>query len=166
MDPQIEQRLQALEKWKTDRIAQQITFPLDIQSQTILNKYFLTLTGMLQFVNSSGLAFSELLLTQDGKTNAVSALASLVRFTVNTSTNVLNIGMDIVTNQQATYANGSQVILYSTGDLPSPFTSIQPYFVVNSASGGTVIQLALTSGGSPIDIATPGTGNQYMFLAQ
>lgn len=163
---QLMERISALEKWQKDRTAQQITFPLDIQSQTILNKYFLTLSGALLFTNSSGLTFAELLLTQDGKTNAVSALASLVRFTVNTGTNVLNLGLDIVTNIQGSYSNGNQVILYSTGTLPAPLTSDSPYFVVNASGGGTVIQLSLTSGGAPIDITTVGTGNQYMFLAQ
>ena len=49
---QLENRIKELEKWKADRIRQQITFPLDVYSIGILQKYFLRITDSVDILNT------------------------------------------------------------------------------------------------------------------
>lgn len=165
-DVNLEARVSALETWQKQRQSQQIAFPLDINSQNILSQFFVESIGILKFVNVSGGNFNMLLLKQNGVVAAVSSLASLVQFTANPTTDFITVGADIANNTQGSYTNGEQVILYSTGDLPTPLTSTSPYFVVSATAGGTQIKLSTTSGGSPVNIIDAGIGMQYMFLVQ
>lgn len=159
---ELSRRIEVLEKWKTDRIAQQITFPLDEKSITILNKYFLSKIGNLDFINSSGGIQRNILLKQDGKTDLVNGYTTLSRYRANTN-DYLYIGQDVVNLKQGTFANGDQVWTLSTGTPPAPITDAVPYFVVEATAGGTQIKLSLTSGGSAINITDTGEGEHFIF---
>ncbi len=62
-----------------------------------------------------------------------------------------------------TFANGDYVRLLSTGTLPAPLSGNLRYYVVNTGSG--VLELSLTKGGTPITLATNGTGTHHIALA-
>lgn len=161
MDNQeLTRRIEALEKWKKDRERQQIVFPLDAQSVTILNNYFMSITGQIIYTNASGIDFTNWIVKQGPTAGVVSIGLPLFRFTVNTTTNVLTIGLDIANNNQGSFNDDDQVFVTSTDTLPSPLVTAVPYYVVNST--GTTIQLSTTSGGAAIDITTSGTGEQFI----
>jgi hypothetical protein len=167
MDNQIQdliRRIDALEKWKAERIAQQITFPLDEKSQKILNKYFLTKLGNLDFTNSSGQVFRNIMLKMNDRVDVVSAYTTLFRFSVNTTSNKLLIGQDVVNLAQGSFQNDQQIWLQTTDTLPAPLSDAVPVYVVNANASGTEIQVSSTLGGAAIDITNVGVGEHYTYL--
>lgn len=160
----LQREINELKAWKAQREAQQITFPIDEKSLTILNKYFLTKSGILEFVNASGQVSRIALLKQDGRTEAVGVYDSLPRYTVDVSSNEIIMGLDIVNLGKGSFSDDQQVLLLTTGAHPAPFADAVVYYVVNANSDGTVFQLSATSGGSAINITDTGSGEQYMYL--
>lgn len=156
-------RIEALEKWKEERTRQQIFYPLDFQSQTILNKYFLSVIGTITNISVGGQEFNNLLIRQDNKINAISAFSVLITFTANSTTNILTLGANLITGTQGQLDDNSFVTVFSpSGTPPDPLESGFGYYVINST--GTTIQLSDTKGGSPIDLTTTGTGIQYLAI--
>lgn len=148
--------------WQKTAKTQLIQYPLDNNALTILNRYFLSIKGRLDFTNSSGLLLGNIIVQQDGKLYLISVQDNLIPFTVNTTSDILTLGNNATTGKQGTFSNDAQLFVNSTGDLPTPLVDSFPYYVVNST--GTTIQLALTSGGSPIDITDSGSGDLYVEL--
>lgn len=165
MDKNIENRIAKLEQYVKERERQQITFPLDNASITILNKYFLSITGQIISQGASGIEFTNII-TKQGAIGAVIQVGfPFYDFTVDTGADTLAIGIDVVNGTQGAFSNGDAVILYSSGTagtLPAPFTANTTYFVVNASGGGTTVQLALTAGGAAINITTTGTNQYYI----
>lgn len=162
MNPDLESRVAALEKWQQQKTAQQVSFPLDIQSQTILNEYFLSKIASFTFTNSGGQEIGTILVKQQNKIYAIDVLGSLILFTADDTTDVLTIGPDLVTGQQATVNDGNRVFLVSTDTLPSPLVDNVEYYIINST--GTTCQIS-SDGINPIDLTDTGTGTQYMIPA-
>ena len=163
MDNQnLQKRIEALEKWKDERTRQQITFPLDTQSNTILNKYFSSVIGSIFNLSVSGQEFRKLLLQQDSKVYVISAMSQFISFSVNTATDIITLGADLTSGAQGVLQDDQFV----TVNVPTPGVPAAPldngfgYFVVNST--GTTIQLSDVIGGAPIDLTTVGTGVQYL----
>lgn len=156
MDNQdLQARVAALEKWKADRERQQITFPLDVQSQRVLNKYFMHVTGSITTVGgASGNTFVEYIGQQANIEFVVSA-NTYIPYTVNTTTDVFT-----VTNYN--FENGMLVNVATSDTTPAPLVSGTDYYVVNST--GLTFKLSLTFGGAAIDITTTGTGSQYIYF--
>lgn len=140
------ERLRRVEEWMEQRIAQQITFPFDVQSQKILNRYFLAKVGNLDFTSFSGNIFPNIIIEQNGHQYVLSVQENLILFTVDTGANTLLLGQNITTGQQGTFDNGDQVILSTTDDLPAPLVDGAPYYVVDSTNGGKTIKLATPDG--------------------
>lgn len=78
----------------------------------------------------------------------------LTPFTTTNATNVI----DIVAHN---YSDGDVVTLSNSGGaLPSGYSALTNYYVVNSTAD--TFQLSLTSGGSAVTISGDGTGNHYL----
>jgi hypothetical protein len=169
------QRVETLEKWKAQKERQQISYPLDVQSQSILNKYFLSATGNIWDASETGEVFKRLIITQDGVTNVTFVFTSLIRYTAVPSTNRLTLGPDIVNRTQGRLVDGDVVYLQSgegtiqttpgtnTSSPPAPLLLGTAYFVVNATGDGTSVQLEASPGGGAIDITTTGTGQQFIY---
>ncbi len=170
---QMKLQVKELLEWKKQRIAQQITNPLDTQSQTILNKYFLTATSNLWDNAETGETFKRLVVTQDGITNVLYVFTSLIRYTANASANTLLLGPDIINRKQGTLADGDVVYILAgegtiqttpstnTATPPSPLFVGAAYYVVNPS--GNTVQLSATPGGAAINLTTTGTGQQFIY---
>lgn len=166
MADNFEQRLQALEKWKEQKIVQQISFPLDIQSQQILNEHFVSFGGILFFINSSGDLFKQILLKQGNTIESVSALTSLVLYEASASTDTLNIIQAVVKPTpefSGTVVNDERIVIYTTDTEPGGLTSAGQYYVINASNGGRTFKVSATLGGAAINITSAGTGQQYFF---
>lgn len=163
MDNQnLENRITVLEKWKSDRIRQQITYPVDVNSLKILNKSFLSLIGTITNTSVSGQEFSNILVSQNEKVYAISVFSLLISYTASSITDRLTLGANISTGGQGTLPEDAFVVIYAPapGNVPSPLDNGTGYFVVNST--GTTIQISNTMGGSPINLTDNGVGPQYI----
>jgi hypothetical protein len=162
MTSDLENRIAALESWQKARQSQQIVFPLDAQSVTILNNYFMSIVGTIVYTNANGLDFTNWLVKQGATGGVIGIGLPLFRFTANATTNTLTVGLDVINNNQGYFNDDNQVFVTSTDTLPAPLVTAFPYYVVNAGGGGTTVQLSLTQGGAAIDLTTAGTGEQFI----
>lgn len=148
-------RIEALEKWKAERERQQISFPLDFQSQVILRNYFMAITGVVKTIGgASGNEFTTYIGQQGPYPFQVGA-DTFIPYTVNVSANTLTV-------QKVAFQDDMQVYVTTSGTPPSPLDTVTNYFVVNST--GLTFKLSLTQGGAPIDITDDGDGSQYIYF--
>lgn len=154
-------RVAALEKWKTEKEAQQIKFPLDVQSVTILNKYFMRIneTVLYEVVGAAAHPVTIYLGTQDTIPFQITP-QNIYPYTVNVTTNELT-----VTTNNSFYED-QEVYVYTTptGSYPNPLAVNTTYFIksISKSASGTVFVLSLTSGGATINITSNGSGPQYI----
>ncbi len=152
---QLENRIKMLEDWKAKKEKQQISFPLDIESQTVLRNYFMAITGVVKTVGgASGNEFTNYIGKQGNYNFQVDA-NTFYPYSVVVSSNVFTV-------QGIAFQNDQQVYVSTSDTPPAPLTAGTQYFVV-SASGFT-FKLALTSGGTAIDITDTGIGLQYIYF--
>jgi hypothetical protein len=152
MDNNLENRIQALEEWKDKQDKQQIKFPLDTDSITILSKYFMRILNSITFIG--GVSGTETTIYTGRQDNIKFQVSRDDYFTyqVDTSTDILttNVYLD----------DGTNIIILSSGATPAPLLSGNNYYVRDST--GTSFKLASTLGGAALDITTTGTGTQYI----
>ncbi len=159
----LEKRIQELEKWKSEKEKQQIKFPLDIQSISILNKYFMRILSSIQYEGgASGNTFLYHVGVQDNYTFQVEQ-NTFVPYTVDTTTDFITVAT------KARYEDNQPVILFTSNTdasnvPPSPLVSGTgvAYYVRNPTADGQSFQLSTTSGGAAINITTSGVGQQYL----
>lgn len=154
----LENRIQALEKWQKERQLQQIVFPLDIKSIEILNKYFLSIVQDIEFYEGDAVDGYELIthyLTKQGNKYVDLRKSKLIPYTVDIST-------DYLTTLQGGVNFTDNFILYfaTTGTQPTVLNTAIPYYVINS--DGQRFQISETAGGAAVNFTDIGTGNQFI----
>ncbi len=160
---QLEKRVSDLLALKKQREAQRLTFPLNQYSQDSLNKADispLVFTGKtFADVITTLASFADIFtfgleLHINGVKRYLYSTYPFLRATVNTGTN-------FVTNFDGAHNldNGDTIFFATTGTMPAPLDVVTNYFIVNRT--GSTFQVALTAGGSAIDITTSGTGILY-----
>lgn len=157
-DTQLESRVAALEAWQQKKSAQQITFPLDIQSQKVLANYFMQITNIFTYeVVGAAAHVVQLLVGSQGLFSFEVQQQDIWLYTVNPANDTFNA-------PNTSFQNGQEVVVFTTatGSFPSPLVINTPYFIVNVS--GTSFQLSATSGGSPINITNAGSDSQYIQL--
>lgn len=149
------QRVEALEKWKAQKTRQQISYPLDIQSQEVLGKYVMRITDRYDFI-LFGVAEHPVSTFIGAQGNNVFEVSpkTLFRYTVNVTSNEFTVeGSNFVDDE---------AVLFTTSDtLPNPLDGSTTYYVINS-SGGT-FEVSLTVGGAAVNITDLGVGSQYIY---
>lgn len=149
----IQSQIDELRRRLDARDAQQITFPLDVQSINVLNRYFLRIVDSVVTTGGvSGQVFVQYVGNQNG-TKVVMAEDTYVPYTVDTTTNVFTVN-------SAYFPNDTVVNVYTSDTVPSPLSTGTNYYVVNST--GLTFKLSTSLGGTAIDITTTGTGTQYV----
>lgn len=154
---QLENRIKELEKWKSERERQQITFPMDTKSIEVLNKYFMRILDDILYVGgAAGREFTLYSGIQGGRKFIVQE-DTYVKFTVNTST-------DYITVEQTKYrfTENEDVYVATSDTLPGGLTYGITYYVKNVFSN--TFQLSTTPGGAVVDITSTGTGTQYIYF--
>lgn len=151
----LQKQVDEITLWMNQRKSQQLTYPLDNISKDIINKDFLKYESNLDYTNSSGQIFPNILVSHDNKQELISVYAPLYSFTVDTTT-------DILTFDTLLYVNDDQVNLLTTDTLPTPLSDIVTYYIINVS--GNTCQLSLTSGGSAVNITSTGIGTHYSYL--
>ncbi len=161
---QLLKRIEALEKWKADRERQQIVFPLDFQSQTILSNYFMRIIDTITYITvgaeehvvTSYIGEQNQNLGSNGQIRFQVGNVNVFPYTVNATTNILTVPGG------QRFEDGTAVSVYYAPDgaLPSPLAVNTTYYVVSST--GTSFKLSATSGGAEINITDTGTGRQFI----
>ena len=156
----MDKEIQELKQWKAERIAQQITDPLDIVSQKILGKYFLAIVRTFTTLGAGSREFTSYIARQGKDGFRVSSEVPIYEFQADATTDYLTIRQNVLTDETGSYPDGTEVVLFTNGTLPSPLSSAINYFVVSST--GNKVKLSLTLGGSAINITDAGTGEHYI----
>jgi hypothetical protein len=154
---QLKKDVAELKAWKEQRLLQQISYPLDTQSITILNRYFPRIINdlVLYFGGASGRGFEYLFLKQDNTTFQINKDQSQP-YTVNATS-------DIFTVQNHGYQANDQVVVFTSDTQPTPLVLGTTYFVVSPSA--LTFKLSATSGGSAINITDTGVGLQFIDYA-
>lgn len=154
MDQSLEKRISALEKWQQERQRQQIVFPLDFQSQTILGKYFMHIISTITTIGGAGGTETTQFIGQQNELEFLVSQNFYVPYTVNATSNIFST--------PTAYFEDDMVALVATTDTaPAPLVVGTDYYVVNST--GNTFQLSATLGGAAIDITDTGTGRQFIY---
>lgn len=154
----LENRIKALEKWRDERINQQIVYPLDINSRIILDKYYMHIIGSLVTVNISGDEFIDYIGKQDN-TEFIVSKNQYIPYTVNTATDTLSIDGYIEDNRVVYFVASGTIA--SPGVIPTPLVDAIGYYVINST--GKTFQVSATLMGAAINITSTGTGRQFYY---
>lgn len=154
MNPDLLRRVQALEEWKRQMEQQQISLPLDSQSQEILGKYFMHIEDTIFITGgAAGNVFESYTGRQDEKEFEVNKNV-LIPYTVDVTSNIL-------TTSRRGFENDTNIFIGTEDTAPAPLNTAADYFVINST--GLSFQISATLGGAAIDITTKGIGRQYIF---
>lgn len=152
----LEQQVQDLLTWKAAREKQQITFPLDVQSQTVLQNYFMRIVDTLTYIvvgAEEHVATSYV--GEQGLLNFEVTKNIIFPYTVNATSNVFTVPEGSFIDDTAVY------VYYAPGGaVPDPLAVNTQYYIRDST--GTTFKLAATAGGAAIDITNDGTGRQFI----
>lgn len=154
-----------LKAWKAQKMLQQITYPLDITSQKILQRYFISkISTFITSGGASGTPFGNALAEQDGKYIAFGIYSKFINCSASSATSKYTLGTDLVSAAQGVLSAGDFVTAFAPdpGDVPGGLSNGSGYFVVNVS--GNTLQLSGTKGGTAITLTTNGTGQQYLLL--
>lgn len=155
----LKQQVSDLMTWKEQRVKQQITFPLDIQSIDVLNKYFMRIIG--NYVYEAG-ATANVFLVYEGTQGNIrfDAGLSLIEYVADASTDIVTIKNP---NSQTLFYNNQTVVLFTTDTEPAGLSGLgtTTYYIVNATSTGS-FKLSATSGGAAINITSNGIGRQFL----
>ena len=152
---ELEKQVADLMAWKKERMAQQLTSPLDFQSKGILAKDFIQFVDSFNYVGgASGLQFPlTLIINVNNKKYYLQPTFPMYPYTAVPATDYLKLSY-------SPFINGDQVIVYTDDTVPGGLISGTTYYVIN-ASGNT-FQLSASSGGTAINITSVGSGHQYI----
>lgn len=154
---QLERQIQELLSWKTERQNQQLTFPLDETSKSVINGDFLRVMYDINYTRPSGREVPLYVVARaKNKDYFLTSSPTLFTFTAATS--------DVITiNTNVTIVDDLQFILFSSQTLPAGLVSDTIYYSVNSS--GNTCKLSLTSGGAAVNITDTGLGLHYLYFA-
>lgn len=156
---QLEQQVQELIAWKSDREKQQIVYPLDYQSQVILGKYFMRILSSIVTIGGVGGHEFITYLGQQGLFNFQVSPNNLISYTVNPAT-------EIFTVSNGNFQNDDRVNVSTSDTPPSPLDTVTQYYVINAATDGRSFKLSTSMGGTAINITDSGTGLQYIYFTE
>lgn len=162
---QLQKDVADLKLWKEQKERQQISFPLDTTSLTILSKYFLSIVGFFSTTGgAAGNFFSNMLMKQENKTIALSIWNAFIQVVPNSSTHVFTLLTDFTSGTQGKVSNDQFITIFSPtpGNTPTLIDNGSGYFVVNTS--GNTFKLSASKGGAAINFTDNGTGQQYIIF--
>ena len=148
--------VEELKEWKKARMAQQIVYPLDAPSYTILNDKFMSIIESVTYEGGVGGNTFTFYIGKQGGLEFEAYPVSSVPYYVDPATNL------VYTTSPLKFFDDQPVILISTGTAPAPLVANlgTTYYVINS--DGHIFELSATLGGAAINITDTGSGRQFM----
>lgn len=155
MDPNnILSRIEALEKWRSDKGFQQVTYPIDVRSVDAINKYFPNIIDeVLLNVGGTAQKFRTLLIKQGENIYGLQVYNHFTRFTADP-------GSDVITFYLGSFVNDTKLVLLTSDTVPAGLALGTFYYVVSSS--GKTCKFSASVGGAAIDITDAGVGEQFM----
>ena len=149
-------QVEELKTWKEEKDAQQLSYPLDDVSKSILEKDFFRLTELVTYYGgASGTASVTALTRVDDQDLGVPIVANLMNFSVDPATNLIYPAKPFYLETDWT------VYFSSTDTLPAGLDStVITYYVINPTT--TSFQVSASAGGAAIDITSAGVGSHYV----
>lgn len=148
-------RVRELSNWKEQRIAQQLTFPLDKTSIDIIQRDLFVAKEFVYLSLGGGVPYPfGIIGIINNKSVTLSAMTTPHLFTAATT--------DILTSFNHGFVNGDLVTIFTDGILPTPLT--QSGYYVRDATANT-FKLENTPGSGAINITDTGTGHHYAQLS-
>lgn len=172
---QLKIRVEELEKWKAEKVKQQLTFPLDERSIEILREFFMYIDTIIEYDAGVGSNHFIQYLGKQGRKKIPNSSypnpsvgnfidfevspISLVGYTVDPSTDYLTT---FQYSGNIKFFDNVEVVLISEGTAPAPLSAGlgTSYFVRDS--DGYTFKLAATLGGVAINITDRGSGRQFI----
>lgn len=164
---QLENRIAALEKWKSEKDRKQITFPLDKETLETLGKYFLSKKLDVFYEGGAGANYFPLsLFSQENRGFLIGSYVAFVAYKVETtgSNATVRVGFDYINNKPYTLT-GSETVIPMTdinGEAPGGLSPLSNEMVFINVDGNTA-NLSY-NGIDPINISSSGSGNQYFAI--
>lgn len=161
---QLEKRVDDLTVWIESKIKERLVYPLDLISRNIIDSGLFVFTGVKLNSGYLSVLTNHMIFDFEVKVKNNTAFPGnikeirlglpLYQFTANSAT-------DFITNTagQHNLQNGDRITITGDGSSPTPLDIDEIYYVVNRT--GNTFQLALTYGGSAIDITFGGSDNHY-----
>lgn len=162
MQPDIQQltrRIEELEKWKEQKMRQQLSFPLDQQSKDVIQRDFIQVKGIGISNGATGAEFPFYFTRVNGQDGWMNVQTAFFPITVDTSTDVFTTTASIA-NDTTVYIQCVSTDIGTQGVPPNPLSIGIPYYIVNTS--GNTFKLSLTVGGAAINITDSGTGTSYL----
>jgi hypothetical protein len=166
MNEQEKRQLNELLEWKRQKERQQISFPLDIESQKILSKYFLPIKGYGYLLNATASNDYVVGLAETEINNASVPLT----FDIYLKKHYVDTATDTIYSDKHGFVNDQQVYFLAKGSLPYDSTqavsvaggldTVVPLYVISSTTNS--FKVSTTIGGSAVDITSTGVGDQYV----
>ena len=159
MNPSLEQRIAALEKWQSEKKLQQITFPLDQSSIDTLINYFMRINrSAITALGVGGLETLEHMGSQ-GTIQFVVSQNYYTQYSVTPSTDTFTLV------GSGAYGFPDDTEVFVAGEVvPAPLVTATTYYVINSTNNGNTFKLSATLGGAAINITDQGTGDQFIYV--
>lgn len=155
---QLRQKIADLERWRDEKLVQQLTYPLDNDTIEALGRYFMRITGTVTTTGGAGgHSFTSYYGQQDNMTFQVGEITD-VMYSVAPSTDYLT-----VINSYLRFFDGDTVAVATEDTPPAPLVAGVTYYVRDS--DGTTFKLAATLGGAAINITDAGAGRQFIYYA-
>jgi len=154
---QLERQVAELTNFKEKKESQQISFPLDITSINILNKYFLRIVG--KYVYGGGVALQPFTVYEGLQDQTrVEFQNSSIEYTADPTTNILTL----IYPNDVTYSVDSVINIVTTDTPPGGLSELTNYYI--SSPTPTGFKLAASPGGAAIDITSKGIGRQFLII--
>lgn len=156
---QLENQVKALREWKDSVVRERFKYPLDAETNKIINRTNFTFTGTVnslpEIVVSDLIGIGFIFGTNRSiKRKVALGINPVYAFTASVANNTIIDSSGISRVQ-----NNDRVVFATSGTLPATLDEITSYYVISRT--GTTFKVSLTSGGSEIDITDTGVGTHY-----
>lgn len=156
---QLESQIKSLREWKDSIVRERFKYPLDIETNKILNRTNITFTGKIhnlpEFLVSDligrGLIFGT---RRSIKRKVVLGILPVYPFTA------VAVNNTIVDSEGVSRVENDDRVLFATSDtLPATLDEFTSYYVISRTA--TTFKVSLTSGGAEVNITDTGIGTHY-----
>lgn len=158
----LERQVNELVSWKNEKTRQQISFPIDIESIEVLNKYFLR--TFIELTTKFGTTYNTQYFSKQDNKYFISNYKAfdIAEFTVDVPNNKIIVSKMLFNNEALPVEESKVFLIETTDTAPSPLDLLTtPYYMVKNIVGNKM-QLADSSTGTIITLTDIGVGKHYL----
>ena len=162
-------RVEELEKWKAEKTRQQISYPLDTQSQANLGKYFMNIFERFDYeILGAASHPASLFVGTQGNYSFQLQPQTYFRYTVDTNANTVTVIGSPSPNGSfpGRFPNDTEVIVFTSDTFPAPLAINTSYYVIETSTDQQTFKLTTVQGDTDfiVNFTTRGVGVQLITL--